>query len=124
MGKKRAADLQPEEDAGEEVQDAPIAAPLTDVKVRDVVAPRPFVAGDKYLKIISWNVNGLRSLVTTNKTVLLRLIANHKPDILCFQVYAHVLTLGCLDFSSANLHSFTLHRKPKSKTTPFTSTMT
>ena len=89
MGKKRAADSQEvEEDEVEEPVKANIAASLTDVKVREVIVPRAYIQGEKYLKIISWNVNGLRSLVTTNKTVLLKLIANHKPDILCFQVPA------------------------------------
>lgn len=92
MGKKRAADSQDVEEAEVDVQvEANIAAPVTDTKVREVILPKPCSAGDKYLKIISWNVNGLRSLVTTNKTVLLKLIANHKPDILCFQV-GHVIS--------------------------------
>lgn len=122
MGKKRAADSLEAEEAGEDVQDANIAAPVTDAKVREVVVPRPYVAGDKYLKIISWNVNGLRSLVTTNKTVLLRLIANHKPDILCFQV-KRTFAVSCMGVQTLT-STPSLYRKPKSKTTPFTITMT
>lgn len=90
MGKKRAADSDDGENGCEDPgEKANISVPVADVKVRELITPRPYVAGDKYLKIISWNVNGLRSLVTTNKTILLKLIANHKPDILCFQVLSY-----------------------------------
>ena len=56
--------------------------------IRDEVVPIPLPAKRNYLKIITWNVNGLNSLVSSKLSVLTNLIANHDPDVLCFQVTA------------------------------------
>jgi hypothetical protein len=54
---------------------------------RQVLAPKELKpGGQQYLKIISWNVNGLRSLAITNRKCLLGLIDKHKPDFFCLQV--------------------------------------
>jgi hypothetical protein len=58
------------------------------VHVRDTICPlstEAFVATMKNLKIISWNVNGLKALVSSKLYILESLIANHNPDILCLQ---------------------------------------
>jgi hypothetical protein len=54
---------------------------------RQVLVPKELSVGEhQYLKIISWNVNGLRSLATTNRKCLIGLIDKHKPDLFCLQV--------------------------------------
>lgn len=55
--------------------------------VRDEVLPRDFptLESKYFLKIISWNVNGLRALKTKNLDILERLITQHQPDIFCLQ---------------------------------------
>jgi exodeoxyribonuclease-3 len=52
---------------------------------RDRIDPIPLVDGQKYLRVISWNVNGLKALVTNNLSVLQNLVNKHQPDILCLQ---------------------------------------
>lgn len=61
--------------------------------IRQVIEPVALKEGEKHLKIMSWNVNGLRSLVTTKKTVLLDLVSKHQPDVLCFQVSSFLTPL-------------------------------
>ena len=53
---------------------------------RDEIIPKPLPEHGKYLKIMSWNVNGLNSLVSSKLSTLKNLISNHSPDVLCFQV--------------------------------------
>jgi hypothetical protein len=53
--------------------------------VRDIVVPQSLSGHTSSLKIISWNVNGLKALVSTKKEILDRLILTHQPDILCLQ---------------------------------------
>lgn len=54
--------------------------------VRDLIVPRPFSQGDsRFLKIISWNVAGLRAVVSKNMNILTELVRRHDPDILCIQ---------------------------------------
>lgn len=65
---------------------AAIAAEKNGAHVRDIVTPKNLDSNHKFLKIISWNVNGFKALVANNLHVLTNLIANHKPDILCLQV--------------------------------------
>jgi len=52
---------------------------------RDKVEPYPLKDGNDYLRIISWNVNGLKALVSNNLSTLHNLIEKHQPDILCLQ---------------------------------------
>jgi hypothetical protein len=52
---------------------------------RQVLVPRS-MAGSNCLKLISWNVNGFRSIATTNKGKLLALVNKHRPDVLILQV--------------------------------------
>ena len=68
-----------------EVVDAPKEVNNSHI-TREVLQRVPIGADGKYLKIMSWNVNGLRALVTSKMSVLLSLIKNHDPDILCLQV--------------------------------------
>lgn len=55
-------------------------------RVRELIAPKPLSPGHRYMKIISWNVNGLRPLAINNRKCLQALVEKYKPDILCFQV--------------------------------------
>lgn len=52
---------------------------------RDEIVPRPLADDGKYLKIISWNVNGLNSLVNGKKAILTNLIDSHSPDVFFIQ---------------------------------------
>ena len=71
-------------------------AEIEETKVKDVddsshwtreeIIQIPLPTGAKNLKIMSWNVNGLKALVTTKKTTLQTLIDNRQPDVLCLQV--------------------------------------
>ena len=54
--------------------------------IRDRVLPAELNHHEKYLKIITWNVNGLRAVLNSKKDVLLNLVAKHQPDVLCLQV--------------------------------------
>lgn len=89
MPKKRA--LVEEEDEGNTspVEEVVVKAVFDEEghRARDILEPAPLLAdGAASLKIVSWNVNGLRSLATTNKSTLLNVIKEQKPDILCLQV--------------------------------------
>jgi len=57
--------------------------------VRQCVLPKAlFTSNDhniKYLKIITWNVNGFTSLYNKNLNKLLNLFKLYQPDILCLQ---------------------------------------
>lgn len=57
--------------------------------VRQCVLPKAlFISNDhniKYLKIITWNVNGFTSLYNKNLNKLLNLFKLYQPDILCLQ---------------------------------------
>lgn len=53
--------------------------------LRDIVNPIPLQEGQTYLKLMSWNVNGLNALVQSKMSILERLIEKHQPDILCLQ---------------------------------------
>jgi exodeoxyribonuclease-3 len=53
--------------------------------VRDEIIPLPVPENLNTLKIISWNVNGLKALVSSKLDTLAKLIATQKPDILCLQ---------------------------------------
>lgn len=53
--------------------------------VRDEVIPRPVPEGSETIKIMSWNVNGLRAVTSKNLLILEKLVEKHQPDILCFQ---------------------------------------
>lgn len=53
--------------------------------VRDVIIPRPMKPSKKYMKIISWNVAGLRSVLKKSPLIIDNLISTHRPDVLCLQ---------------------------------------
>lgn len=52
---------------------------------RDLLEPITLHAEHKYAKILTWNVNGFKALVTSKLPVLMNLIAKHSPDIICLQ---------------------------------------
>jgi hypothetical protein len=56
-----------------------------EVHVRDLAKPLPIVPNTKIVKIISWNVNGFRALMSSDKKALNHLVQLHSPDILCLQ---------------------------------------
>lgn len=104
MGKKRPAKEEAEEvdDAGEEgmADVGQVEDNSTDSLhwTRETVVPLPLDGPGKNLKIISWNVNGLKALVSTKLQVLTSLVGTHSPDIICFQVScnaARVLLPSC-----------------------------
>lgn len=53
--------------------------------IRDELVSNPLMDGKSYIKIITWNVNGLSALINGKKHVLDGLIEKHQPDILCLQ---------------------------------------
>jgi hypothetical protein len=53
--------------------------------LRDPLMLFPIIPSRPALKLMSWNVNGLKALVSNNKSILDALINNHKPDFLCLQ---------------------------------------
>lgn len=55
-------------------------------RVREQIMPKELSPGRQYFKILSWNVNGLRSLATVNRKRLILLVEKHKPDLICLQV--------------------------------------
>lgn len=88
MSKKRTISHE-EEDVGDtEIAETSGMKTSTDIThvTREVLSEVPLVNGQSYLKIMSWNVNGLRALATKQKDVLLNLVEKHHPDILCLQV--------------------------------------
>lgn len=61
---------------------------VTDTKaphIRDPVPPIALSVDGSYLKIMSWNVNGLKAVITTKREIFDRLIRTHQPDVLCLQ---------------------------------------
>ncbi len=53
------------------------------VHIRDAISEFPREpAGGKYLKLLSWNINGLRALATKNIHVLQHLVSTLQPDII------------------------------------------
>ena len=72
---------------------------------RDIIVPRllpPSTAtdttGDSYIKIVTWNVAGLRGILKANPKVLEELVNKVDPDVLCLQETklqtSHVTTDG------------------------------
>ena len=53
--------------------------------VRNEIKPKLFIENHNYLKIISWNINGIASAIKNNHRILHDLVEIHKPDILCLQ---------------------------------------
>jgi hypothetical protein len=85
-------------------------------RVRQVLVPKELsIGGQQYLKIISWNVNGLRSLATTNRKCLLGLIDKHKPDLFCLQVPTDFA--GLCKSLQLSLHQLCFFRRRKFKIT-------
>ena len=67
--------------------------------LRDVIGTKPYPSING-LKIISWNVAGLRGTLKKSPEVLNDLVDKEKPDILCLQVLAleydsHCILLCC-----------------------------
>ena len=63
-------------------------SPVGDSKaphIRDSIQPVPLDSSQRYLKIISWNVNGLKAVISGKKEIFDRLVSRHNPDILCLQ---------------------------------------
>jgi hypothetical protein len=84
---------------------------------RQVLVPKELKSGgQQYLKIISWNVNGLRSLAITNRKCLLGLIDKHKPDFFCLQVRNSVQIGKPATIQSESM-LLDMYRKRKFKTT-------
>jgi hypothetical protein len=54
-------------------------------RIREVLVPRSTV-GISSLKVISWNVNGFKTLATTSRGKLLALTSKHRPDVFILQV--------------------------------------
>lgn len=60
---------------------------ITDATLmREIVVPSYLPQNKKHMKLITWNVNGLNSLVSKNLNLLLNLVATHSPDVICLQV--------------------------------------
>jgi hypothetical protein len=91
MGRKRAVEPEVEE-VVEEVEEL-VEEAANDKNednshwTREILVPVPLSSSNQHIKIISWNVNGLKALVTTKKQILTTLVERHQPDILCFQVW-------------------------------------
>jgi len=92
MSRKRP--ISASEDKSNEVD--PVASkPKTDVlknrsaHIRDEIIPLSIPAtidaSCKFIKVISWNVNGLNALVKSKLNFLTDLVSKHKPDLLCLQ---------------------------------------
>jgi hypothetical protein len=95
MSRKRPAEDSAEGDDAE----AQLKPPVTgkgdrSYFTRDVLASPKGCPPGQCLKLMSWNVNGLKSLKTTNMSVLTNLIAKHQPDVLCLQVIQNILPLS------------------------------
>jgi hypothetical protein len=95
MGRKRAPEREQDEESNVEVGESGNVVMETVVGevsadcshwTRELLVPRPLDSVQKHIKIISWNVNGLKALVTGKKETLLSLVEKHQPDIMCFQV--------------------------------------
>ncbi|RYY85421.1 hypothetical protein EON63_07440 [archaeon] len=81
---------------GEDLEDsAPIPASPTKSKKdtlsersphpRDLIIPRPLHPDHQYIKILTWNVNGLKALVTSKLHILSSMVHTHAPDVICLQ---------------------------------------
>lgn len=68
---------------------------VREVYPRDVILPKDLPAGD-YLKVISWNIPGLRSAVKNHRDIIESLLGKHRPDVLCLQVILVVKFVDCL----------------------------
>jgi len=87
MSKKRATTEEEEAEDNKSIDGGDDGGVTIDAShvTREVLTEVPLADGQTYLKIMSWNVNGLRALVAKQKSVLIALVEKHKPDILCFQ---------------------------------------
>ncbi len=80
---------------------------------RDVITPLPILDKNKYFKIMSWNVAGLRAIMKKSPEILTTLVLKHTPDVLCLQetklqrehVKEHLHILKDLGYSSTWLCS-------------------
>lgn len=52
---------------------------------RDEINPIPLDDTKKYLKLMSWNVAGLRGLLKNKPNIINDIIDKHSPDVLCLQ---------------------------------------
>ena len=53
---------------------------------RDVITPFPIPPDVATLKLISWNIPGLRGAMKSHSTIIEGLLKTHSPDVLCLQV--------------------------------------
>eukprot|EP01031_Cornospumella_fuschlensis_P025654 gene25654-30985_t len=52
---------------------------------RDLVTPHPLHPEHQHVKIMTWNVNGLKALVTSKLHILTNMVQKHAPDVICLQ---------------------------------------
>ena len=57
--------------------------PSPDKIGRDETSPLEIASSEDFIKIISWNVAGLRGLLKNDSECLKNLVVKHDPDILC-----------------------------------------
>ena len=62
---------------------------------RDPIGNKPIINNDKYLKIISFNVAGLRAMIKNKSDVFAHFIQTESPDFLCLQVSQFILIFLC-----------------------------
>ncbi|RYG68512.1 hypothetical protein EON64_04985 [archaeon] len=53
--------------------------------VREEINAYPLHPDHRYLKILSWNINGLRAVVSKSLHVLHNLVTTHHPDVILLQ---------------------------------------
>ena len=86
MGPKAKRSSDAKEDSNSPVKKAKKPQTPQERIVRDEVSPMDLSAlKGAFVKIISWNVAGLRGIVRNRPNVLKEFVKVHKPDILCLQ---------------------------------------
>jgi hypothetical protein len=65
--------------------------------IRDVITPVPYTPLEgKFVKIVSWNVNGLKAVVNGKLAVMKKLVASQEPGMsMCLYVFLYI----CLSVS-------------------------
>ena len=62
---------------------------------RDPIGNKPIINNDKYLKIISFNVAGLRAMIKNKSDIFVHFIQTESPDFLCLQVSRFKVMFFC-----------------------------
>ena len=78
---------------------------------KDPIAPKELGSEERYLKIISWNVAGLRGVLAKDSTILERLVDKNQPDILCLQVVVSPSPLVRSVFCVVMIYSLTNRKR-------------